>query len=141
MKIGGNELECSCGSAGCLETIASGPNIVRRTRERLFTDPRFTLSSLSAKMNGKLTCEHVVEAGRAGDEFARIVLSETAHYLGTGIANVVNLLNVEMVVLGGPVMAAGEFLVSAIRAETARYCFAPLFVNCSIVTGQLGNDA
>jgi glucokinase len=141
IKIGTDGLECSCGSIGCLETVASGPNIVRRTREKFFKEPRFTNSALFEKMSKKISCEDVVDAARTNDELARTVLSETAQYLGTAIANVVNLLNVEKVVLGGPVMSAGEFLLNAIKKETESCCFAPLFEGCSIVTAQLGNDA
>lgn len=141
MKVGGEQLDCSCGSQGCLETIASGPNIVRRTREQLFIDPCFTLSTLSPKMTGKLTCEDVVEAARSGDKFARTILLDTAGYLGMTIANVVNLLNLEIVVLGGPVMVAGEFLLNAIKEATTKYGFAPLLADCQVVGGNLSNDA
>src|SRR6185295_6650060 len=92
-KIAIEGLECGCGSSGCLETVASGPNIVRRTRELMFAEPRFLLSPLSPKMSGQLTCEDVVSAALAGDGFARNVLSETAAHLGMAVANVVNLLN------------------------------------------------
>lgn len=141
IKIGSDNLECSCGSVGCLETVASGPNIVRRVRERLFDDPSYGLTPLAAQMTGRLTCEDVVEAGLKGDDLARSVLTETARYLGTAIANVVNLLNVEKVVLGGPVMAAGELLLTGIREEAAMRSFAPLMAGCKIVVGNLGGDA
>lgn len=141
MKVGGELLDCSCGSQGCLETIASGPNIVRRTREQLFIDPCFTQSLLAPKMKNRLTCEDIVEAACNNDRFARAILLETADYLGLTIANVVNLLNLELVVLGGPVMGAGEFLLTAIGQSATKYCFDPLLADCKIVTGGLGNDA
>ncbi|HMZ82165.1 MAG: ROK family protein [Blastocatellia bacterium] len=140
-KIGNEPIECSCGASGCLETVVSGPNIVRRTRELLFLDPRFTHSTLVSKMRIKLTCEDVVDAAKFGDELARTVLEDTARSLGIAISNIINLLNVEKVVLGGPVMGAGDFLLASIREEVARNAFAPLLVRCSIVTGTLGNDA
>lgn len=141
-KIGGTDtLECSCGAAGCLETVASGPNIVRRTREKLFTSPLFSQSILVDKMRGRLTCDDVVKAAIANDELSRMVLIETAGYLGTAVANAVNLLNVEKVILGGPVMAAGEFLLDFIRDEVSKQAFTPLFASCQIHIGQLGDDA
>ena len=78
----------------------------------MFAEPRFSLSPLSPKMSGQLTCEDVVSAALAGDAFSRTVLSETAAYLGMAVANAMNLLNVELVVLGGPVLASNEYLVS-----------------------------
>ena len=141
LKITADGLECSCGSSGCLETIASGPNIVRRTRERLFSDPSFTLSPLAEKMRGRVTCEDVVEGAVAGDRLGRAILSETGLYLGMMIANVVNLLNFEMVVLGGPVMRDNEVLLEATVEEAARRAFTPSFATCRIVAGELGDDA
>jgi glucokinase len=141
IKIGTDDLACSCGSSGCLETVASGPNIVRRTRERFFIDPRFNQSLLASKTSRRLSCEDVVEAAVAGDDLARSVLFETAKYLGIAIANVVNLLNVEKVVMGGPVMGAGEFLLKAIREEAEHHSFGPLFADCSVVAAKMGADA
>jgi glucokinase len=141
LKITADGLECGCGSSGCLETIASGPNIVRRTRERLFADPSYALSPLAEKMRGKLTCEDVVEAAVAGDRLARSILSETGLYLGMMIANVVNLLNVDMVILGGPVMRGNGVLLEASVEEAARRAFTPSFASCRIVAGELGDDA
>ncbi|MBL8152116.1 MAG: ROK family protein [Blastocatellia bacterium] len=141
LKVGDLNMDCSCGSSGCLETVSSGPNIVRRTRERLFTDPAFTDSKLAPKMRGRLRCEDVMEAAILGDYLARSVLSETAIYLGTAISNLINLLNVEKVVLGGPVMKAAEYFISKVKEETSRKCFAQLFDACEIVAAKLGDDA
>ncbi len=140
-KIALAGLECGCGSSGCLETVASGPNIVRRTRELMFAEPRFSLSPLSPKMAGQLSCEDVVSAALAGDAFARTVLSETAAYLGMAVANAVNLLNVELVVLGGPVLASNEYLVDEVRKEARFRSFVPSFESCRIVGSVLGADA
>jgi glucokinase len=140
-KIGIDGLECSCGSSGCLETVASGPNIVRRTRELLFAQPEFALSPLAAKMTGRLGCEDIIDAAIEGDSFARSVLSETAAYLGMAVANVVNLLNVELVVFGGPVMASNTYLLDRVRKEVAQRAFVPAMQSCQVVSTLLGDDA
>src|ERR1044071_3467729 len=119
-KIDLDGLECACGSTGCLETMASGPNIVRRVREQLFSDPSFSISSLARDMEGILTGERVVRAAMEKDELALSVLKETGRILGAAIASVVNLLNVEVVVLGGGVMAAGDLILEPIREGTHR---------------------
>jgi glucokinase len=141
VKVVLDGLECSCGSSGCLETVASGPNIVRRARELMFAEPRFEGSALSPKMAGQLTCEDVVLAALAGDEFARGVFSETAAYLGMAVASVMNLLNVELVVLGGPVAASNDYLLDQVRREAAPRAFVPAFDSCRIVSSALGADA
>lgn len=141
LKIQAEGLECGCGSSGCLETIASGPNIVRRTRERLFSDPAYGLSPLAEKMRGKLTCEDVVESAVNGDHLARAILNETGLYLGMTVANVVNLLNIELVVLGGPVMRDNDVLLDAVVHEAARRAFGPSYESCAVVLSSLGEDA
>jgi glucokinase len=141
VKVTIDGLECSCGSSGCLETVASGPNIVRRARELMFAEPRFALSALAPKMSGQLSCEDVVSAARAGDVFARTVLSETAAYLGMAVASAVNLLNVELVVLGGPVITSNEYLLDQVRIEARPRSFVPSFEDCRIVESALGADA
>lgn len=139
IEVGG--LECACGGAGCLETLASGPNIVRRVRERLFSDPTFSVSGLGQEMETTLTCERVIEAAVERDELARSVLNETGVYLGMAVASIINLLNVELVVLGGGVMAAGEQILGSIREETRRRTISPAYDCCEIVAAELGQDA
>jgi glucokinase len=134
-------LECACGSVGCLETLASGPNIVRRVREQLFSDPSFSVSKLARDMEGVLTCERVFEAAMERDQLAVSVLKETAKVLGAAIASVINLLNIEVVVMGGGVMAEGELILRYIRKEIHRDAIAPAEDCCRLVAAQLGQDA
>ncbi|HJZ69758.1 MAG TPA: ROK family protein [Blastocatellia bacterium] len=134
-------LECGCGGTGCLETLASGPNIVRRVREQLFSDPSFSVSRLARDMEGTLTAERVVAAAMENDHLALSVLKETGRILGTTIASIVNLLNVEVIVLGGGLMAASELILEPIRESVQRATVAPAFDCCRIVPAELGPDA
>ena len=140
-KIDLDGLECACGSTGCLETLASGPNIVRRVRERLFSDPSFSVSQLAHDMEGTLTGERVMRAAVEKDELAVSVLKETGLILGAAVASIINLLNVEAVVLGGGVMAAGDLILEPIRKEAHRGTMRASFDCCRIVAAQLGQDA
>src|SRR5499427_1532022 len=135
-KIEPGGLECGCGSTGCLETMVSGPNIVRRVREHLFSDPSFSVSQLARDMEGTLTCERIKEAARENDDLAKAVLQETGVFVGMAVASVINLLNVEMVVMGGGVMTAGEVLLEPIREETRVRTIPSAFNCCRIVAGQ-----
>jgi glucokinase len=140
-KVSLDGLECACGSSGCLETMASGPNIVRRVREQLFSDPAFSVSSLARDMEGTLTAERVVRAAMEEDDLALSVLKETGRILGMAIASVINLLNVETVVLGGGVMAAGDFVLGPVREEARRGAVAASGECCQIVAAELGQNA
>jgi glucokinase len=140
-KVDLNGIECPCGGIGCLETVASGPNIVRRVREQMFRDPALSLSKLAVDTEGTITLQRIVQAAMDGDDLARSVLRETGMYLGTAVGNIVNLLNVEIVVIGGPVMTAREIMLRAIREEARKHAFRMSFDSCRFVTGQLGQDA
>ncbi|HSQ21128.1 MAG TPA: ROK family protein, partial [Blastocatellia bacterium] len=111
MTIDPEGIECACGNIGCLETIASGPNIVRRTRERLYRDRTSSLSRLAIPRDREFTAEDIAHAAREGDEMAQVMMERTGMFLGIALAAVINLLNVEMVVMGGGVMEAGDLIL------------------------------
>jgi glucokinase len=132
-------VECSCGNIGCLETVASAPNIVRRTHERLYRDGTSSLSRLA--MNKDFTAADIAREARNGDDFALLMIERTGRYIGTAIAAVINLLNIERVVLGGGVMEAGDLILNPIIRETGRRAFQPCFEAAQIVAASLGTDA
>ena len=140
-KIDQDGLECGCGGTGCLETVASGPNIVRRVREKLFSNPSFSVSKLARDMEGTLTAERVMQAATENDELATLVLRETGIVLGTAIASVINLLNVEVVVLGGGVMAAGDLIMKPIREAVQQATVSQALQCVRIVPAELGREA
>jgi glucokinase len=141
MTIDPEGIECACGNIGCLETIASGPNIVRRTRERLYRDRTSSLSRLALPRDREFTAEDIARAAREGDEMAQVMMERTGMFLGIAIAAVINLLNVEMVVLGGGVMEAGDLILKPTIDETRRRAFPPSFGACEIVIAELGPSA
>jgi glucokinase len=141
MTIDPEGIECACGNVGCLETIASGPNIVRRTRERLYRDRTSSLSRLAIPRDRELTAEDIAHAASQGDEMAQVMMERTGMFLGIAIAAVVNLLNVEMVVMGGGVMEAGDLILKPTIKETRRRAFPPSFNSCEIVIAKLGPSA
>jgi glucokinase len=141
MTIDPEGIECACGNIGCLETIASGPNIVRRTRERLYRDRTSSLSRLAIPRDRELTAEDIARAAREGDEMAQVMMERTGMFLGIAIAAVINLLNVEMVVMGGGVMEAGDLILKPTVKETRRRAFPPSFNSCEVVIAQLGPQA
>ncbi|MFY9573221.1 MAG: ROK family protein [Blastocatellia bacterium] len=141
MTIDPEGIECVCGNIGCLETIASGPNIVRRTRERLYRDRTSSLSRLGIPRDREFTAEDIAHAARDGDEMAQVMMERTGMFLGIALAAVINLLNVEMVVMGGGVMDAGDLILKPTIKETRRRAFPPSFNSSEIVIAKLGSTA
>ena len=132
-------LQCVCGNTGCLETVASAPSIVRRARERLNRDSTSSLSRLA--LNKTLPPKTSRIKANEGDDFALMMIERTGKYIGTGVASVINLLNIERIVLGGGVMDAGSLILNPIIQEAKRRAFQPCFDATEIVAAKLGLDA
>jgi len=139
ITIDSEGIECICGNTGCLETVASAPSIVRRAQERLFRDSTSSLSRLG--LNRNFSADDVAHEANEGDDFALMMIERTGRYIGTGVATVINLLNIERIVLGGGVMDAGELILNPIINEARRRAFQPCFDVTQIVAATLGKEA
>jgi glucokinase len=125
---------CGCGSWGCVETIAGAPGWVRRAEKAM-------AGRTSALAGLRLEPAVIVEAAHAGDAVALEVLDGAARALGAGIGATLNLLNVERVVVGGGVSAAGAILLDRVIEETRQRTFPAVFAACSFRAAALGADA
>jgi len=137
-----NGRHCKCGNYGCLEAYASGPAIATRAREVLVREE--TASLLPSMVGGKLdsiTAETVYKAAQQGDAVASEIVRDTARYLGAGIANLLNILNADVVVVAGGVTQAGDALFVPLRAEVRRRAFRPAVDATRIVAGELPGTA
>ena len=121
-----------------LEDVASSANIIRRTQKRFQQDPTSSLSKFDEQ---GITLSDLVQAARNEDDFAQMMLERTGNYIGTAIAGVINLLNVEKIVIGGEVMQAGNMVLDAIISRARELSFAPSFNAAEIVEGTLGEHA
>lgn len=139
ITIDAEGVECMCGNTGCLETVASAPNIVRRTKERLYRDNTSSLSKLA--LSDDFTAADVAREARNGDDFALLMIERTGKYIGAAVASVINLLNIERIVLGGGVMEAGDLILNPIIREAGRRAFQPCFEATQIAVAALGTDA
>lgn len=139
ITIDAEGVECVCGNTGCLETVASAPNIVRRANERLYRDNTSSLSKLA--LNRDFTAADIAREAINGDDFALLMIERTGKYIGAAVASVINLLNIERIILGGGVMEAGELILSAIIREAGRRSFQPCFEATQIAVAALGTDA
>jgi glucokinase len=141
-EIGHTSLEpftgvaCSCGSRGCLEVYASATAIVRMTREEL---PHHPSSDLNAKDD--LTARDVFAAGKNGDALAIEVFQRMGDYLGVGLANVINILNPEMIVIGGGVANGWKLFEKPMHQRIKEYAFRLPAADVRIVPAERGDDA
>lgn len=129
-------IPCTCGSRGCLEVYASATAIVRMTRE---ARPRYPHSSLHTSKD--LSSETVYKAGLQGDELALEVFRRMGVYLGIGLATLVNLLNPEMIVIGGGLANGWELFQKHMHQQVIERAFPLPARRVKIVQAECGDDA
>lgn len=107
---------CSCGNRGCLETLVSASVLLRKARHGLSLGLSNTLMRMAEGNAQNVTLEMLAQAAREGDRFTTRLLAEMAAHLGLGIVGLVNLLNPELIVLGGGVASAvGQLILPEVQ--------------------------
>ncbi|KGR72232.1 ROK family glucokinase [Streptococcus phocae subsp. salmonis] len=136
-----NGFLCTCGSYGCLETVASATGVVKVAR--LLAESYEGDSPIKAAIdNGDtVTSKDIFMAAESGDAFADSVVEKVSYYLGLASANISNILNPDSVVIGGGVSAAGEFLRSRIEKYFMTFTFPQVKQSTKVKIAELGNDA
>jgi len=141
MTIDINGPKCNCGSNGCLEAMASGTAMAAAAKSRLLSGEK---SRLMEMVNGSIeavTAKEIGAAAAEGDRLSIEVINRTAIYLGVGLANLVNIFNPEMLVIGGGVSNLGELLLAPARKVVLERAFAFPAQMCKIVRAELGDDS
>ena len=131
---------CGCGKYGCLEALCSGPSIARRAQEAIVNQPHTKILALADGRIDGVRSEHVLQAARDGDVLGRILVEETAYYMGWGIANLVNILNPEIVLLGTIAVAAGDLLLDPIRSAVTEMAMQRPLEAVKIMPAELGDS-
>lgn len=123
---------CRCGNYGCLEAFVGSNYMVERALRGIKLGVDTSLSS-----HVEITPEDISENAKAGDRFAKDIIQEIGYYLGIGIANLVSILDPEMVIIGGGISNAGEILFSRIRDTVKRRLYSR--AQLDIVGAALGD--
>lgn len=126
---------CGCKNKGCLEQYASATGVVRLAKRRLEKD-----DAPSTLRKGTVSAKTVFDAVKAGDRVATEIAEQFGMYLGKGLANVANVVNPEIFVIGGGVSKAGEILLTFIEPEFQKYALHACR-NTKFALAKLGNDA
>ncbi len=130
---------CRCGNRGCWERLASQRALIERVDVALRAGRPSRITSTVD--GGEITLQSILDAARLGDEVARAALRETGIYLGIGIANLINLLNPQLVAFGGSLSQAHEFLMPAARQVAAERVMGEPGQAARIVVSSLEADA
>jgi glucokinase len=131
---------CRCGNTGCLETLVSEPVIVRLAEELARRDATSILAEHLQTGQGPII-ERVFAAARAGDGATLDMLQQRARYVGVALANLVNILNPELIVLGGMLEQGQDLLLPTIESTLRRRAFANLGERVRLFPTRFGRRA
>jgi len=141
MSIHADGEKCPCGNSGCLESYAS----MRAILSRAFSDLESGRESLLRDYCGgnfyKLTTEEIYRAALDGDTLARELLKNAGRYLGIGIANMMNIMSPEAVILAGGLTGAWDIYVQEAIKEASKRAYAEVFERVKVIPSLLMDDA
>ena len=132
---------CTCGNHGCFERYASATAIIREARKAVAEHPE---SAIMAKCGGdpeKINAKIVIDSAKEGDPTAKAVFDGYVKGLANGIVSIIHLLDPEVILLGGGVSMAGEFLLDAVRAAVKPLVMFKTMPFARIELASLGADA
>jgi predicted NBD/HSP70 family sugar kinase len=141
IPVSDNGYLCHCGKRGCLETVASGIALTRYAVDGLKAGEMSVISSL---VDGKLediNYKTVIHAAARGDQFAIRGIQKIGLELGKGLAILVQILNPELIILGGKFSEAGRYLLNPIEQSLQQYTFPIIRDDVEIVLSSMGDKA
>jgi glucokinase len=132
---------CSCGNNGCLERYCSATAVIRMARQALLVHPESLMMELCQNNPENMNAKLVFDAAREGDETALKIFRRYVKYMAQAINNIVAFLDPDVIVLGGGVSKAGDFLLDAIRTEVPQYLMFKTMPHPRIEIASLGAEA
>jgi glucokinase len=141
MSIDADGEKCPCGNSGCLESYASARAILSKAVSVLEKGSESLLREYCSGNFYKLTTEDLYRAALDGDSLARALLKDAGRYLGIGIANMINLMSPEAIILAGGLIGAWDIYIHEAIKEASRRAFRELYDKAKIIPSLLLDDA
>jgi len=132
---------CYCGKIGCLETLASGTTLIRKAKKELAEGATSLITNLVDHDFTKISIGIILTAAQNGDQFAIGLLSQIGEHLGKGIAVLIHLFNPELIIIGGELSKAGNYLTDPIQQNLNKYTIAKIRKDTHISISELGENA
>lgn len=132
---------CTCGNVGCLETFTSIPAIIQSARKSIAEGVSSAIKEIAGGDLDSITFSTLVEAAKREDKLAYKLFTDVGRYLGEGIVSLVNLLNPEMIVIGGDIVQAGDLILDPVNDVLKRQALEVPRKSVEIVFSGLGKGA
>ncbi len=140
VTVDGGEL-CTCGNRGCWERYASATALIREGKKLCAEKPDTALMKAVDGDPEQITAKHVIDLAKAGDPDCSALFDAYVHHLCVGLTNLINLYDPEVIVLGGGVSHAGQFLLDAVREKLPALVFYKAMPYARVELAKLTNDA
>ncbi|MCK5730330.1 MAG: ROK family protein, partial [Draconibacterium sp.] len=141
LPIVDNGVLCSCGKQGCLETVASATAIVRLAKEGIKNGSSSLINELVNNNLNNIEFANVIQAAKSGDQFAISIFTEAGRWLGRGIAYLLQIFNPELIIIGGRVAEADQFILAPIQQAIHTYSNRDISDDTKIEFSKLGSKA
>lgn len=136
-----NGILCKCGKQGCLETIASSTAVARLVIEEMKAGRSSMLGQLVDEDLEKIEIRKVVQAATMGDQYSISILANAGHWIGKGLAYLIQIFNPELIILGGRMSEAHQFILPPIQQAIHIFCNPELANGIQIKVSELGSQA
>jgi len=141
LPIVDNGILCACGKQGCLETMVSAVAVSRMAKEGIKKGNLSLIKDLVQNDLEKIDISVVIQAANQGDQFAISLFTEVGHWLGRGIAYLIQIFNPELIIIGGRVAEASQFIIAPIQQSIHTFSNRDISNNTEIEFSELGLKA
>jgi len=132
---------CNCGNRGCWETLASGTALAREARHRIKEGAATSILEYAGGDIKRVNAEVIHEAAKSGDKLANELIAQLAYYLGVGLANLINIFNPEVIIIGGGLSNIGDMLLKPAFEEAGRRAFKQSYQVVRFARAELGRNS
>jgi glucokinase len=141
MTIDENGPMCNCGNRGCWETLASGTALAIEARKRIEEGGKTSILEYAEGDIEKVTAQTIHGAAQQGDSLAKELIARTGHYVGVGLANLINIFNPELIVIGGGLSSIGDMLLKPAFKVAEERAFKEAFKAVRFAPAGLGRNS
>ena len=141
MTIDDNGPICNCGNRGCWETLASGTALAREARHRIKEGVRTSILEYAEGDLEKVTAQVIHIAAERGDSLAKELIARTGYYVGVGLANLINIFNPELIVIGGGLSNIGDMLLEPALKVAGERAYKEAFQAVRFASAELGRNS
>ncbi len=132
---------CNCGNRGCWETLASGTALAKEAQQRIKRGAKTSILEYAGGDVGKVTAQVVHSAAKHGDSLAKELIAQTGYYVGVGLANLINIFNPELIVIGGGLSNIGDMLLEPAFKVAGGRAYKETFQAVRFASAELGRNS